>query len=93
MPDTLALRIDKLLWYLRLAKSRTFAQNWIAAGHMRVNGNRVLHDHLLIHVGDVLTLPLGEKIVTLRINQIPTRRGPASEAQNCYSFLTADKAQ
>jgi ribosome-associated heat shock protein Hsp15 len=91
MSDSEALRIDKLLWHLRLAKSRTLAQNWVQAGYMRVNGKRVLHSHLLIHLGDVITLPRGDDILTIRIDQIPARRGPAPEAQKCYSFLTANK--
>jgi ribosome-associated heat shock protein Hsp15 len=91
MPDSNALRIDKLLWHLRLAKSRTLAQNWVQAGYMRVNGMRVLHCHLLIHTGDVITLPRGDNILTIRIDQIPARRGPAPETRKCYSFLTANK--
>lgn len=86
------LRIDKLLWHLRLAKSRTLAQSWVAAGHMRANGNRVEHAHLLIHVGDVITFPRGDDVLTIRVDQIPPRRGPASEAQICYSFLSASKS-
>ena len=86
------LRIDKLLWHLRLAKSRTLAQSWIEAGHMRANGNRVEHAHLLIHVGDVITFPRGDDVLTIRVNQIPPRRGPAAEAQSCYSFLSASKS-
>jgi ribosome-associated heat shock protein Hsp15 len=89
MPDTPSLRIDKLLWHLRLAKSRTLAQNWVASGHMRVNGKRVESAHLLIHIGDVITVMRGEEIVIVRVDQIPPRRGPATEARKCYSFLTA----
>lgn len=89
MAQASALRIDKLLWHVRLAKSRTLAQSWIASGHVRVNGKRVEHAHVLIHVGDIITMPRGEEILILRIDEIPARRGPASDAQKCYSFLTA----
>jgi ribosome-associated heat shock protein Hsp15 len=91
MSDSEALRIDKLLWHLRLAKSRTLAQDWVQAGYMRVNGMRVLHCHLLIHLGDVITFPRGDDILTIRVDQIPEQRGPAPEARKCYSFLTANK--
>jgi ribosome-associated heat shock protein Hsp15 len=91
MPSTETLRIDKLLWHLRLAKSRTLAQSWIDAGHMRVNGNRVEHAHVMIRIGDILTFPKGEDVLTIRVDHIPLRRGPAAEAQKCYSFLTASK--
>ena len=92
MPEGNALRIDKLLWHLRLAKSRTSAQRSVEAAHMRVNGARVEHSHLLIHVGDVITMPRGDDILTIRIDQIPLRRGPAPEATKCYSFLSASKS-
>ncbi len=92
-PGTQTLRIDKLLWHLRFAKSRTLAQSWVMTGHMRVNGKRIENAHLQIRVGDVITLARGEEILTLRIEQIPPRRGPASEAQKCYSFLTASGNQ
>jgi ribosome-associated heat shock protein Hsp15 len=91
MQDSEALRIDKLLWYLRLAKSRTLAQNWIEAGYMRVNGKRVMHSHLLINIADVITLPRGDDVLAIRIVRIPHRRGPAPEAQKCYSFLSTGK--
>ena len=35
------MRIDKLLWYLRLAKTRSIAQRLVAEGHIRRNGARV----------------------------------------------------
>ena len=92
MPEGNALRIDKLLWHLRLAKSRTSAQRSIEAAHMRVNGSRIEHAHRLIHVGDIITLPRGEDVLTIRIDQIPLRRGPAPEAIKCYSFLSASKS-
>ncbi len=89
MTTTDAIRIDKLLWHSRLCKSRTLAQTWVSAGHMRVNGKRVEHSHLMIRVGDVITMPRGDTVITVMIQAIPLRRGPAGEAQKCYSFLTA----
>jgi ribosome-associated heat shock protein Hsp15 len=89
MAPTDTIRIDKLLWYLRLCKSRTMAQTWVSAGHMRVNGKRVEHTHQMIRVGDVITMPRGDTVITVMIQAIPPRRGPSGEAQKCYSFLTA----
>jgi ribosome-associated heat shock protein Hsp15 len=39
------LRIDKLLWFLRLARTRALAQDWAQAGHIRLNGRRVERAH------------------------------------------------
>jgi ribosome-associated heat shock protein Hsp15 len=82
-----SLRIDKLLWHLRLTKSRSLAQNLIAAGHVRVNGNRVEKPSFEVKAGDALTLPHGEGALAIRIIFIPLRRGPAPEAQACYTEI------
>jgi ribosome-associated heat shock protein Hsp15 len=81
------LRIDKLLFFLRFAKSRSLAQNWTEAGHIRVNGRRVEKASLSISTGDVITLPIGEAVVMLKLISIPTRRGPANEVQLCYQLM------
>lgn len=82
-----SLRIDKLLWHLRLAKSRGMAQALIATGHVRVNGIRVEKPSISVKVGDAITLPRGDGALAIRILAIPLRRGPATEAQACYSEI------
>ncbi len=81
------MRIDKLLFFLRFAKSRTLAQNWAETGHIRVNGRRVEKGSLSIAIGDVITLPIGETVVTIKLLSMPLRRGPACEAQLCYQLI------
>lgn len=81
------LRIDKLLFFLRLAKTRGLAQQWAETGHIRVNGRRVERAAHAIAVGDVLTVPLGERVAILRVLALPVRRGPATEARTCYERL------
>jgi ribosome-associated heat shock protein Hsp15 len=82
-----SLRIDKLLWHLRLTKSRSLAQSLIAAGYIRLNGQRVEKPSVEVKAGDALTLPKGEGALAIRIISIPPRRGPASEAHSCYSEI------
>lgn len=82
-----SLRIDKLLWHLRLAKSRSLAQALVATGHVRLNGVRVEKSSIEVKVGDAITLPRGEGALAIRIVAIPSRRGPAPEAQACYSEI------
>lgn len=86
------MRIDRLLFYLRFAKTRSKAQQWISKGHIRCNGARVQKQDLQIGVGDVLTLPLPRIVEVIEIVSLPTRRGPASEARACYRSLDADTA-
>lgn len=81
------MRIDKLIWYLRLAKSRGIAQTMAEDGHMRLNGRRVERAHQKVSVGDVLVIPLGAGVRVIELLTLPERRGPAPEAQSCYRVL------
>lgn len=83
------MRIDKLLWYLRLAGSRTIAQAMAEEGHIRLNGRRVDRAHLKVSAGDVLVVPLGLRVRVIELLALPARRGPAPEAQSCYRVLDA----
>ena len=86
------MRLDRLLWFLRFAKSRSLAQRWIAEGHIRRNGERVTRQDQAIAVGDVLTLPLPSRVLPIEILALPARRGPAAEACACYRALDAADA-
>lgn len=81
------LRIDKLLWFLRLAKTRSLAQQWVGAGHIRANGRRVQRPHHGVVPGDILVIPIGSGVRVIEVLLLPTRRGPAPEAQACYRVL------
>ena len=81
------MRIDKLLWQLRLAKTRGLAQALVAAGHVRRNGQRVLRASVDVAEGDTLTIPLPGGVRVIELIALPVRRGPAAEAQACYRTL------
>ncbi|MCB2062469.1 MAG: RNA-binding S4 domain-containing protein [Novosphingobium sp.] len=81
------MRIDKLLWFLRFARSRTVAQSMVLAGHIRLNGKRIDKAHQAVAAGDVLTLPLPRRVLVVEVLALPVRRGPATEAQSCYRVL------
>jgi ribosome-associated heat shock protein Hsp15 len=81
------MRIDKLLWYLRLARTRPIAQAMVEEGHIRLNARRVERSHIKITVGDVLVVPVGLGVRVFEIVTLPSRRGPAPEAQGCYRVL------
>ncbi len=83
------MRVDKLLWFLRLAKTRAVAQGLAQSGHMRLNGRRIDRAHQKVLVGDILTVPIGVHVRVIEILAIPQRRGPAIEAQGCYRMLDA----
>lgn len=86
------MRIDKLLWFLRFVKTRGAAQALAEDGHIRLNGRRVERSAQRIASGDVLVLPLPAGVRVVEILALPTRRGPAPEAQACYRVLDGGSA-
>jgi len=81
------LRIDKLLWFLRLAPTRTVAHDWVAEGHFRLNGRRIEKPSAAVAAGDILTVPARSGVRVIELISIPGRRGPAPEAIACYRTL------
>lgn len=81
------MRIDRLLCCLRFTRTRSAAQTLIEKGHIRLNGERVIRTSRDIRVGDILTLPLGQRIRLVEVLAIPERRGPPRDAQACYRDL------
>ncbi|MCP5395672.1 MAG: RNA-binding S4 domain-containing protein [Sphingomonadaceae bacterium] len=83
------MRIDRLLYHLRLARSRSVAHAMVDCGHIRRNGVRILRASQGVTVGDILTMPLGKGVLVLELLALPVRRGPSGEAQSCYRVLDA----
>ncbi|RUP08538.1 RNA-binding S4 domain-containing protein [Hyphomicrobium sp.] len=94
MPDAAAgsvQRIDQWMWFARIAKSRTLAQALIERGKVRINREKIYKTSTTVRPGDVLTLSLGPRVVSIEVLGIGSRRGPASEAQTLYRDLAAPK--
>ena len=81
------MRIDRFLFFIRLVKSRTIAQQVIDEGHVRIDGRRVAKSSEEVRAGSVVALPLYDQVRIVRVLSLPTRRGPASEARACYQEL------
>lgn len=82
-----SLRIDKYLLYVRLARSRSVAQEMAERGVVRLNGRRIERAHSPVRVGDLITLPVGNHVRVVRVLSLPDRRGAASIAATCYEQL------
>jgi ribosome-associated heat shock protein Hsp15 len=82
-----SVRLDKFLWCARFFRSRSQASAFVIAGRVRLRGSAVIKAHQVVRVGDVLTFPLGNKIRTVRVRALATRRGPASAARLLYDDL------
>lgn len=82
------MRLDKFLWFVRLAKTRPVAQQIAEAGHLRIDGRVVDRAHSPVRIGNVLSFPLHDRVRIIRIEALPTRRGPPPEAHSCYTDLS-----
>lgn len=78
------LRIDKFLWFARLAKTRPLAQAMAEDGRLRLSGRRIERAHCPVRIGDVLSFAQGGRVRVLRVLALPARRGPAAEARALY---------
>lgn len=83
-----SLRIDKWLWFARLAKTRTLAAGLVSTGHIRVNRDKVTKPSSAVKPGDVITASLGRSVRVVKIVELGARRGPATEAMGLYEDLT-----
>ena len=82
------LRLDKFLWFARIAKTRAQAREMAEAGRIRLAGRIVDRAHVPVRVGDVLSFAQRGTVRVLRIEALPVRRGPPAEAQAHYCELT-----
>ena len=83
-----AMRLDRFLWFVRLAKTRERAQDMACDGHLRIDGRPIDRAHAPVRVGNILTFALHGEVRVLRVEALPARRGPAPEARACYQELT-----
>lgn len=84
-------RLDRWLWFTRFFKTRPLAAQAVTGGRARLNGERVKPAHA-VRAGDHLTLTVEQETIDLEVLSLPTRRGPAKEAQACYAE-TPESAQ
>ena len=82
------IRLDKWLWYGRFFKTRSLCARKIAAGHVRLNGARIVKPAQPVSVGDVLTFAQARTVRVVRILALGHRRGPAAEARALYDDLS-----
>ena len=80
-------RLDKWLWYARVAKTRTLAAGLVTDGKVRVNRQKVAKPAHAVRVGDVVTVSVARGVRVLRIEATGTRRGPATEARLLFDEI------
>jgi ribosome-associated heat shock protein Hsp15 len=77
-------RLDKWLWEVRFYKTRSLASAAIQGGKAYLNGERVKPAHR-VRIGDRVSLALQGIAAEFAVLGLPSRRGPAAEAQTYYS--------
>ena len=87
MAEGESLRIDKFLWFARIVKTRSLAQELAEQGRLRMGGRVIDRAHAVVRVGDVLSFAVHGKVRVIRIETLPRRRGPPAEARLLYSEL------
>ncbi len=82
-----ALRLDKWLWYARLARSRSAAQALCESRRLRVDGRVIDRSCARVRPGNVIAFPQDDKVVAVRVEALPSGRGPHAEARLAYTPL------
>jgi ribosome-associated heat shock protein Hsp15 len=82
-----SLRLDKFLWFARIVKTRPLAQQLAENGRLRLQGRVIDRAHAVVRAGDVMSFAAHGKVRVLRIEALPTRRGPPAEARVLYTEL------
>lgn len=87
------MRIDRFLWFARIVRTRSLAQELAGRGHLRLGGRAIDKCATPVRIGDVLTFATPDgRIRAIRVAALPSRRGPAAEARLCYAELADDRA-
>jgi ribosome-associated heat shock protein Hsp15 len=77
------MRLDKWLWAARFFKTRGLAQEAIAGGRVKLNGDRIKPAHA-VKVDDAVTIRIEELEWQVTVRGLAERRGPAPEARKLY---------
>lgn len=83
------MRLDKFLKVSRLIKRRTLAKEVADQGRILVNGNKAKASSV-IKENDELQIRFGQKVVTVRIDQLK-ESAKKDETANMYTILKEEK--
>jgi ribosome-associated heat shock protein Hsp15 len=86
------VRVDKWLWAARFFKTRSLAQQAIAAGRVKLNDARVKSSREL-KTGDALAIRVGDFEWRIVVAALSDKRGPAEQARKLYQETEASQAE
>ena len=82
-------RIDKWLFFTRVAKSRSLAQTLVSGGKVTVNGQRIAQPSVQVKPGDMVAVTLERRDVTRTLARALTEAGTAARSSRCHVRFTA----
>ena len=86
------MRLDKWLWAARFFKTRSLAQAAVAAGRVKLGGERIKAAHT-VKTGDSLVIRIAEFEWSIVVRGLSEQRGPAPQAQLLYEETEASRAE
>jgi ribosome-associated heat shock protein Hsp15 len=86
-PTDETMRIDRLLVYLRFARTRSAASCMIEGRALRRNRKHVQRVSENVAIGDVLTMMIGKEVHVVEVLSLPTRRASSAQAKCHYREL------
>ena len=86
------MRLDKWLWAARFFKTRSLAQQAVAAGRVQLNGDRTRPAHE-VKAGDRVAVRVGDWRWEVVVKALSERRGPAQDAKKLYDETAASRAE
>jgi len=85
-------RLDRWLWYARVAKTRTLAAGLVSDGKVRVNRVKIDKPAHSVKAGDTVAVMAHRRLRVLEITALGERRGPADEAAQLFTDVTPEDA-
>jgi ribosome-associated heat shock protein Hsp15 len=86
------MRLDKWLWAARFFKTRSRAQQAIAAGRVKLDEARVKPSHE-IKPGNSLAIRVGDFEWQIKVKELSDKRGPAEQARKLYQESEASRTE
>ena len=81
------MRLDKWLWFARLAPSRGKAQAICESRHLRLDGRVIERSCAMVRPGSQISFPRNDQAFAVRVEALTDRRGPYPEARLLYTIL------
>ncbi len=84
------MRLDKFLKVSRLIKRRTLAKEVADQGRISINGQQAKATSV-VKAGDELAVRFGQKLVTVKVNELKDTKKKKEEAADMYTVLKEEK--